>query len=480
MKNSVSWEGLIQVLKGIFQMHDHGPRNIRPNSDSRDQAGQNVQNGVTINRISATKNKKERPAQSGNNGVGRPEDASSANRAGGLPRRKKKLTSKQIGKRIGLAAISFLVLLAIGVGLLWNYIFSGLNTQNPSGTGFPTEALTNQPPESKDITNILLLGVDSEDPASIMGNSDSIIILTVDRKNNVLKMTSIMRDCYTYIPGHSAPEKINAAYAIGGGELAMRTINNTLRLNIQKYMVVNFQSMADIIDIAGGVTLTITEAERLQINAMIPTEPVQEKGTLKLDGAQAVMYARIRHIDSDIERTRRQRDVLSALFLGFKQASAVSKAQMIQKGLSDIITNMTATEITSLGLDVLPKMANEIQQLRLPIDGYYTVVSNSVWYMNVDYNRMIPKVYEFIYGSSQPFDLVPTIPFESIKPTSKTSSSISPQVSTGSSDTIDSSSSYSSSVLSPSTPSSSSTSSSSSSSDSSLMPSSSVPSSYSS
>ena len=116
-----------------------------------------------------------------------------------------------------------LLLLGIGVCLIWNYLFSGLNTLSPTGTYYPTEALTNPVPESKDITNILLLGTDSRDPAAIKGNSDSIIILTVDRKNNVLKMTSIMRDCYVYIPGHIAPEKINAAYAYGGGELAMQT-----------------------------------------------------------------------------------------------------------------------------------------------------------------------------------------------------------------------------------------------------------------
>jgi len=138
---------------------------------------------------------------------------------------------------------------------------------------------------------------------------------------------------------------------------------------------------------------------------------MKNAGTQKFNGKQAVMFGRIRKIDSDYERTRRQRDVLSALFLGFKNASAISKAQMIQKGLSNIATNMTSKEITALGLDVMPKMANEIQQMRLPLDGYFKVNSTGVWYMNVDYNRLIPEVYKFIYGATQPFDKVPTIPF---------------------------------------------------------------------
>lgn len=390
-------------------MTDKGPRKAPLNSGNRNQIDQNIQNGIVINRVtSAGKNKKRSP-QATMSGLPDQEGALPVNNVGVLRKRRKKLTRKQAFTRIGVGILSVFLLLGLLVGLIYNYIFSGLDVQKPSNI-YPTEALTYQPPSDKDITNILLLGVDSRNPKVDKGLSDSIIILTIDRKNNVLKMTSIMRDCYVYIPGYKTPDKINAAHSLGGPELAMRTINNTLRLNIEKYMVVNFQSMADIIDIAGGVTIKITEVERVQLNTMLTTNKVKASGSQKVDGTQAVMFARIRKIDSDYERTRRQRDVLSALFVGFKDASTVNKAQMIQKGLSNITTNMTAKEITSLGLDVMPRMSSEIQQLRLPMDGYFKVNSSGVWYMLVDYNRMIPEVYKFIYGEIQPFDLVPTMP----------------------------------------------------------------------
>lgn len=397
-------------------MTDKGPRKAPLNSGNRNQIDQNVQNGITINRISSTGKSKKRSPQATMSGIPNQEGALPVNNVGVLRKRKKKLTRKQAFTRIGVGILSVFLLLGLLIGLIYNYIFSGLDVQAPSNI-YPTEALTYQPPSDKDITNILLLGVDSRNPKVDKGLSDSIIILTIDRKNNVLKMTSIMRDCYVYIPGYKAPDKINAAHSLGGPGLAMRTINNTLRLNIEKYMVVNFQSMADIIDIAGGVTLTITEKERVALTGMFYSDfpsiakslIINSAGTQKVNGKQAVMFGRIRKIDSDYERTRRQREVLSALFLGFKEASAVSKAQMIQKGLSNITTNMTPKEITSLGLDVMPKMSSEIQQLRLPMDGYFKVNSTGVWYMLVDYNRMIPEVYKFIYGATQPFDPVPTI-----------------------------------------------------------------------
>lgn len=375
---------------------------------------------VIVKRVSSKNGQGKKPDRAIISGLPLQEGTKTVVQKGQLNKKKKRLTNKQFITRVAIGFVSLLLVLFIGINLIWNYIFSGLEPDKNS-EHIPTEALTNQPPSSKDITNILLLGVDARNPKTENGLSDSMIILTIDRKNDVIKMTSIMRDCYVYIPGYKKPDKINAANALGGPELAVRTVNNTLRLNIEKYIVVNMFSMADIIDIAGGVTLDITKKEQSTLNFMLRNTPVDEGGastvsgfgTQRMIGAQAVMFARIRKIDSDSERSRRQRDVLKALFSEFRNTSAVKKAQMIQKGLSSIKTNMTAKEITSLGIDVLPRMAGKIEEMKLPLDGYYKVFSNSVWYMKVDYNRMIPEVYKFIYGKVQDFDPVPTVPGES-------------------------------------------------------------------
>ncbi|MHB8962976.1 MAG: LCP family protein [Saccharofermentanales bacterium] len=328
------------------------------------------------------------------------------------PRRHR--TGRRIFTVVGISALVIILISTIGISALWNFVFSGFRPDTgPQTTGIPTEALTYAPPFSEDITNILLIGADNSESDTGYGLSDSLIILTVDSKNNVVKMTSIMRDCYVYIPGIREPNKINAANFYGGPELALRTVNTTLRLNIQYYISVDIASMTAIIDIAGGVTLDVTAEEVGALNKVLygARNDLAGPGIQKLNGTQAVQYARIRKIDSDTVRTQRQRNVLIALFRMFKDAGVVAKTQMIQQGLSQIRSNMTAKQITSLGMAVVPKLSVDVEQMKLPLDGYYKTNTYGGWYMVVDYNGTIPFLYEFIYGEVHPFDPVPTIPY---------------------------------------------------------------------
>ncbi|MHB1453500.1 MAG: LCP family protein [Saccharofermentanales bacterium] len=352
---------------------------------------------------------------------------------GHLKKPRKNRTGRRIFTAIGISALVIILISTIGISALWNFVFSGFRPDlGGNTTGYPTEALTYSPPFSEDITNILLIGADASGVEGSYGLSDSLIILTVDSKNNVIKMTSIMRDSYVYIPGYSKPNKINAAHIYGGPELALRTVNNTLRLNIQYYISVDMASMTKIIDIAGGVTLDITAEEVKALNKVLyGYDDLAKPGIQKLNGTQAVRYARIRKIDSDSVRTQRQRTVLIALFKMFKEAGVVAKTQMIQQGLSQIKSNMTAKQITALGMSVVPKLSADVEQLRLPIDGYYKTNTYNGWYMVVDYNGIIPILYKFIYGQTHPFDPVPTIPYtvHVNNPSSEDSSDISTDIS---------------------------------------------------
>lgn len=348
---------------------------------------------------------------------------STVNPVGKISKPKKKMTGRRLFSMVGVFIVMFSLLAATGITLLWGYIFADFKPDKSGQLDIPTDALTHAPPLRDDITNILLIGSDSRNPDKEYGLSDSLIILTIDSKNKVIKMTSIMRDSFAYIPGRKEPNKINAAYAYGGPELALRTVNNTFRLNIEYYISVNMENMGTIIDIAGGLDVNVTKAEMSDMNKSLRgKDRINGPGLQHLNGTQAVRYARVRKVDSDIKRTERQREILGMLYTIFRKANIVSKTQMIQKGLSLINTNLTARQITSLGLDVLPKMASEIQQLRLPIDGYYRVSTSRGWHMIVDYNGMIPLIYDFIYGEKLPFDPVPTIkyiPGSTTKPTAE-------------------------------------------------------------
>lgn len=384
---------------------------MNPNGDTsknvRSQTGDDPQNGAPI-RMRRTRNGRM-IADGLPNRAGR----SAVSLSGRIQKPRKNRTGRHIFTVIGISVLVIILISTIGISALWNFVFSGFKPDfDNDTTGFPTEALTYSPPFSEDITNILLIGADASGIEGSYGLSDSLIILTVDSKNNVIKMTSIMRDSYVYIPGYKTPNKINAAHIYGGPELALRTVNTTLRLNIQYYISVDMASMTEIINIAGGVTLDITAEEVQALNKVLYDDNhLVNPGIQKLNGTQAVKYARIRKIDSDSVRTQRQRNVLIALFKMFKEANVVKKTQMIQQGLSQIKSNMTAKQITALGMAVVPKMSNDVEQLRLPIDGYYKTNTYNGWYMVVDYNGIIPILYKFIYGQAHPFDPVPTIPY---------------------------------------------------------------------
>jgi LCP family protein required for cell wall assembly len=324
--------------------------------------------------------------------------------------RKKIRTKKQKIRLALIIAGSVLLVILLAAWLLWRSIMGQMNIINPDKEtvpeeyDLPTESLVHPIPTDKNVTNILLLGIDARDPESISERSDAMMILTVDENNKVIKLTSLQRDMLVYLPGKEQPQKINSANVAGGPALAMRVVNETLRLDIKSYVVVNMSGMKEIIDIAGGVTIDVEKAE-------IPYIPgISEAGVQKLKGDQAVAYARIRKVGSDYARMQRQRTVIQALLDTFLQAGLTTKADMIKEGLPFITTNLKESKIMDLGLKVLPIMNSDIEQLQIPIDGFFREYSGASWVNLCDFNGMIPILHEFIWGKSFPFDPVREIP----------------------------------------------------------------------
>lgn len=336
---------------------------------------------------------------------------------GYLRKRRSKLSAGQVLLRAGISLLGIAMIISVGISALWGHIFSGLRQNSNENNLFPTQRLTHQPPEMRDVVNILLLGVDRPDHSDDRGRSDSMIILTIDRRENIVKLTSILRDSYTYILGQDNPNRINAAHSFGGPALALRTVNDTFRLNIKNYISVDMGGMASLIDIAGGVMIDVSPAEMRDMNRRLHTNPISAPGYQELTGRQAVEYSRIRIIDSDWARTGRQREVLLSLFESFRELGPVSKARMIQKGISYVTTNMTPGEITYLGIDLMPKISEDIEEMRLPLEGYYRVNNVGRWFLEVDYNGMIPEVHKFIFGQTYEFDPVPTLPYRAVTAT---------------------------------------------------------------
>ncbi len=193
----------------------------------------------------------------------------------------------------------------------------------------------------KDYRNIVLLGVDSQDGSFSNTRSDCIIIVSINKKTNDVNLTSVYRDTYVEIDGHGL-DKITHAYAYGGPELAMSTLNKNLDLNITEFVTVNFETVKTVVDSIGGVTIKVTDAEATQISGL------SSGGTYTLDGEQALAYSRIRKIDSDYQRTERMRTVIEAVFDKVKTLGVSELSNFVDTILPLISTNLSSNEIISM------------------------------------------------------------------------------------------------------------------------------------
>ena len=253
--------------------------------------------------------------------------------------------------------------------------------------------------------NVLVLGVDTLNEGA--QRSDTMMIASVDEGGGV-KLTSLQRDVMVDIPGHGRG-KLNAAFAYGGAELAMRVVNETFGMNVMRYVVVDFTALVKMVDALGGVEMDVSEAERVEINKNVmysgrvfaPLGYTYEELTVSgegthLNGLQALGYARIRKIDSDFMRTGRQRAVISAMLSALK-ARPWRLVSFGRAALQGIQTNLSAVELISLGEKAV--VGGLTGSLRLPVDGTFDDDGSKLTLTNRQAN--IDRLYEFLYGSTE-------------------------------------------------------------------------------
>lgn len=246
--------------------------------------------------------------------------------------------------------------------------------------------------EEKHIKNIALFGIDA--PKGKVGRSDAIMILTLDEEHKVMKLTSIMRDSYVDIPGHG-DDKITHAYAFGGPELAMKTLNENFKVNVEDFMAVNFTSLPEIIDKLGGVKINIIPEEIHHIPGI--TSP----GEQVLNGAEALAYSRIRYATGgDYKRTERQRVVLEAVFEKLKSTPTKEYTSLIDDFLPYVETNMSSMDMIKLATNVAPLVKGNLETARFPLDGYCDgKMINGVWYLVYDRQATLNQIQEYIYDN---------------------------------------------------------------------------------
>lgn len=291
-------------------------------------------------------------------------------------------------KKIALIVIGIVVLLLLSG---FSYLYYLLNKPNKieideSKLSINTSLEQNT---NSEVTNIALFGIDA--PEGVRGRSDAIMILSIDETNKKLKLSSIMRDSYVNIEGYGK-DKITHAYAFGGAELAMNTLNQNFDLNISRFITVNFTTLPKIIDALGGITVNITEAEIKYIPG------ITHSGTQTLNGAEALAYSRIRYDGGDQMRTQRQRNVLEDVFGKLVSTSPTKIPSLLDTLLPLVDTNISPTEFMSLGTDVLSMKPKKINEKMFPCDTHRKgEMIKGVSYQTFNIKEETKEIHKFIY-----------------------------------------------------------------------------------
>ncbi|MDF2888919.1 MAG: cell envelope-related transcriptional attenuator [Lacrimispora sp.] len=209
---------------------------------------------------------------------------------------------------------------------------------------------------------IAVFGVDSRDGNVNKGtNADVIMLCNINRGTGEIKIVSVFRDTYLNINEGSTYNKINAAYANGGAAQALAALNKNLDLDVTEYVTFNWKSVADGINMLGGVDIDISKAEFRYINSFItetvertdvPSVHLKAAGPNHLDGVQAVAYARLRKMDTDFARTERQRLVIEKSFEKAKKADLGLLNRILLMEVDQIGSNLTFSDFTELLLDI--------------------------------------------------------------------------------------------------------------------------------
>ncbi len=263
--------------------------------------------------------------------------------------------------------------------------------------------------EEKEWRNILFLGGDSRSTDGYR-LTDSIIIVSVNREECLIKMTSVMRDTWVDYPEHNISNKLNAANVYGGPELTMETINRYFGTDIEDYVMVNMYDLAKIIDMAGGIYLWVNESERQQINAGAAeyvrifgsypgSKSLSQSGYVHLNGLLAMSHTRNRTTDNDYGRVMRQQEVLLALAKKLQDKDVNELMEMAGSIMERVETNLDNEEIKELVITALAMDVEDVEQFRIPADNTYkSGMMEGTWKIVPDFETNGQLLHDFIYG----------------------------------------------------------------------------------
>lgn len=330
--------------------------------------------------------------------------------------------------------ISFLLVICIllnGVFAIYNAFMSRINFVDPNQAVTFTDLYVSDT-DIDDSDNIpdgvivsteavsfyLLIGADSRLGIDAQSRSDSMIIAVVDRTHNKIKLISLMRDLLLKMSG-GGYNRLNAAYSYDSGRKdsaltrTLQTIKDNFGIEIEQYVIIDFEGFEKMIDMMGGVTLEVnaSEAKYMCSNAKygLFKRFSAGAGTYTMSGAEALNYARIRKVgNGDFERTERQRKIITLMLEKMRDQSYFQLASMVKEGLGYVTTNVPQGEILGLAFEAPTLLNYEIVQYRIPVDGSFAfksvllggTASSTIW---ANYKWNAEQLSKFIFDDDMTY-----------------------------------------------------------------------------
>ena len=327
------------------------------------------------------------------------------------PRRRKKSSKTRSEKKSHKGLITFLVILLILCAIPFCLVYAAVDYAYDRMTYKEIESVADEKVQENGVINILLIGNDSREDGED-GRSDAMILVSVSSKTGKILFTSLLRDIYVSIPGHD-DNRLNAAYSIGGPELLMQTVEENFDIPVNRYVLVNFDAFAGVVDAVGGVDLDLTNDEVKWVNAYlneynllhgqdIKTGYLDENasGNLHLNGPQALAYTRNRKIGTDFGRTERQRKVINAVIEALPSALMTNGPEVIDEFCGHLTTNLTKSECYMLALQGWKLKLYERSSGSIPLEGTWgDMRARGMAVLDIDFDKNKAYLQENLYKS---------------------------------------------------------------------------------
>lgn len=254
------------------------------------------------------------------------------------------------------------------------------------------------------ITNILLVGCDAQSYDGYI-RSDSMMVLSINKTQKTVKIVSLMRDMRVFIPQYDYYDKLNAAMAYDNScQLLLETIEYNFKIPIDKFVIINYTAFSEIVDLMGGIGISVDPDHVDAINKSIsnPANYLTRGGYQTLNGMQSLAFCRMRMVDSDVGRTQRQRDFLTAMIRKLLKSGPETMISAAEVTMPNVMTNMTFGEIVSIITDSAGMSLYDISQLRIPADGtWYDLVENQIMYIGFNAKKNVRLLHDFIYADAE-------------------------------------------------------------------------------